>query len=92
MLLLLTTVGSNNGVHNYATSFYIGLMKHHDTYNYGGHLFFSTNTTDNVIYFVRYVNSSYSTGNGTLTLGRPVRGYYISASQQVVSSSFDDRF
>ena len=67
-------------------------MQHDDTYNYGGYLFFSTNTTDNVTYFVRYVNSSYSTDNGTLTLGRPVRWYYISGNLQVVSSSFDDRF
>ena len=37
---------------------------------------FSTNTTDNVTCFVRYVNSTYSTVNGTLTLGRPVRWYY----------------
>ena len=67
-------------------------MQHDDTYNYGGYLFFSTNTTDNVTYFVRYVNSSYSTVNGTLTLGRPVRWYYISGNLQVVSSSFDNRF
>ena len=87
---IVTTV--DNSYNNYATSFYIGLMKHHDTYTNGGRLFFSTNTTDNVTYFVRYVNSSYSTGNGTLTLGRPVHWYYISGSLQVVSSSFDDRF
>ena len=67
-------------------------MKHHDTYNYGGYLFFSTNTTDSVTYFVRYANSSYSTGNGTLTLGRSIRWHYIPGNLQVVSSSFDDRF
>ena len=61
-------------------------------YNNGGYLFFSTNTTDNVTYFVRYANSSYSTGNGILTLGRPVRRYYISSNLEVVSSSFGDRF
>ena len=92
----MTTVDNSydNSYDNYATSFYIGLMKHHmhNTYNYGGYLFFSTNTTDNVTYFVRYVNSSYSTGNGTLTLGRPVRWYYISGNLKVVSSSFDNRF
>ena len=75
---------------NYATSFYFGLMK--SRYNNGGYLFFSTNTTDNVTYFVRYANSSYSTGNGILTLGRPVRWYGISGNLQVVSSSFGDRF
>ena len=89
-IYLVTTV--DNSYNNYATSFYIGLMKHSDTYNYGGSLFFSTNTTDNVTYFVRYANSSYSTDNGTLTLGRSVRWYYISRNLQVVSSSFDNRF
>ena len=72
---------------NYATSFYFGLMKSH--YNYGGYLYFSTNTTDNVTYFVR---SSYSTVNGTLTLNHPVLRYYISGNLEVVSSSFGDRF
>ena len=72
---------------NYATSFYFGLMKSH--YNNGGYLFFSTNTTDNVTYFA---NSIYSTGNGILTLGRPVRWYGISGNLEVVSSSFGDRF
>ena len=72
---------------NYATSFYFGLMK--SRYNNGGHLYFSTNTTDNVTYFVRYVNS---TVNGTLTLNHPVLGYYISGNLEVVSSSFGDRF
>ena len=67
-------------------------MKHHDTYTRGGYLLFSTNTTNSVTYFVRYVNSSYSTDIGTLTLGRPVRWYYISGNLQVVSSSFDNRF
>ena len=61
-------------------------------HNYGGSLFFSTSTTDNVTYFVRYVNSSYSTVNGTLTLGSSVQRYRISQNLQVVSSSFDDRF
>ena len=87
---IVTTV--DNSYNNYATSFYIGLMKHQDTNNYGSKLFFSTNTTDSVTYFVRYVNSSYSTANGTLTLGRSVRWYYISRNLQVVSSSFDNRF
>ena len=64
-------------------------MQHDDTYTGGGYLFFSTNTTDNVTYFVRYVNS---TVNETLTLGCPVRRYYISGNFQVESSSFDDRF
>ena len=73
---------------NYATSFYFGLMKS-SRYNYGGYLFFSTNTTDNVTYFVRYVNS---TGNGTLTLNHPVLWYRISGNLEVVSSSFGDRF
>ena len=75
---------------NYATSFYFGLMK--SRYNNGGYLFFSTNTTDNVTYFVRYANSSYSTGNGTLTLNHPVLWYRISGNLEVVSSSFGDRF
>ena len=76
---------------NYGTSFYIGLMKHPArTYTYGCSLFLSTNTTDNVTYLVRYANSA--TGNGTLTLGRPVQWYYISGNLQVVSSSFGDRF
>ena len=87
---LVTTV--DNSYNNYATSFYIGLMEHHDTYTRGGYLFFSTNTTYNVTYFVRYINSSYSTGNGTLTLGHPESWYHISGNLQAVSSSFEDRF
>ena len=66
-------------------------MQHDDTYT-GGGLFFSTNTTDNVTLFIRYVNSSYSTVNETLTLGCPVQRHDISGNFQVESSSFDDRF
>ena len=59
-------------------------------YNYEEYLFFSTNTTDNVKYLVRYANS---TGSGTLTLGHPVEWYSINSDNlQVVSSSFGDRF
>ena len=72
---------------NYATSFYFGLTK--STSNSEDTLFFSTYSTDNVTYFVRYANSI---RNGTLTLGHPVRWYSIPGNLQVVSSSFSDRF
>ena len=69
---------------NYATSFYIGIMK--SLYSSGSQLLLSTNTTDNIAYFVRYSSSIVS---GTLTS----RGWYtLPENLKVVSSSFSDRF
>ena len=51
-----------------------------------GYLFLSTNTTNNVTYFVRYINSSH---NGTLKSEGVV---WLSVDFGVSSSSFSDRF